>query len=108
MKWYVVVETQADGKDYVGINDDSYTGGNIISEHSSEGEADRACAQYAQEQGLPLFADYREGREVEKHFACPQCGNRDIDTLLMDDHDLAHCQKCGTVYDPLETGKPVR
>lgn len=59
-KWYVVVETQADGKDYVGINEDSYTGGNIISEHSSEGAADQACIKYAQEQGLPLFADYRE------------------------------------------------
>jgi hypothetical protein len=58
-KWYIVVETAPDGKNYVGINDDSYCGDNIISEHSSEGEADRACAQYAQEQGLPLFADYR-------------------------------------------------
>lgn len=60
MKWYVVVETQADGKDYVGINDDSYTGDNIISEHDSEDEADAAAQVYAQEQGLPLFADYRE------------------------------------------------
>lgn len=59
MKWYVVIETQADGKDYVGINDDSYYGGNIISEHDSEDEADAACIKYAQEQGLPLFEDYR-------------------------------------------------
>ena len=58
-KWYVVVETQKDGKDYVGINDDSYTGGNIISEHDSENEADAACTRYAQEHDLPLFADYR-------------------------------------------------
>lgn len=60
MKWYVVVETQADGKDYVGINDDSYTGDGIISEHDSEDEANAACIKYAQEQGLPLFAEYRE------------------------------------------------
>jgi len=45
-KWYVVVETQKDGKDYVGINDDSYTGGNIISEHDSENEADAACTRH--------------------------------------------------------------
>lgn len=59
MKWYVAIETAPDGRDYVGINDDSYTGGNIISEHNSEDEADAACMAYAQQQGLPLFADYR-------------------------------------------------
>ena len=57
-KWYVVIETQADGKNYVGINDDSYCGDNIISEHDSEDEADAACIKYAQEQ-LTLFADYQ-------------------------------------------------
>jgi hypothetical protein len=56
----VVVETQADGRDYVGINNDSYCGDGIIGEHDTEDEADAACAKYAQEQGLPLFADYRE------------------------------------------------
>lgn len=59
-KWYIVVETAPDGKDYVGINDDSYTGDSIISEHSSEDAADAACIKFAQEQGLPLFADYRQ------------------------------------------------
>lgn len=60
MKWYVIVETAPDGKDYVGINDDSCCGGNIISEHDSEDAADQACIKHAQEQGLPLFADYRQ------------------------------------------------
>lgn len=100
MKWYVTVETQADGLDYVGICE--YYGGEetqegCISLHDSEQAADAASIAYAQEQGLPLFADY-----VPKNFSCPQCGNRDMDTLLMDDQDMAHCQKCGTVYDPLE------
>lgn len=104
MKWYVVVESQADGKDYVGIcehygGEESQEG--FISLHHSESEADAACIAFAQEQGLPLFADYRE--DVSLVMACPQCGNRDMDTLLMDDQDLAHCQKCGTVYDPLKT-----
>jgi len=61
MKWYVVVESQADGKDYVGINDESYcSDGKLVSLHDSDVEADAACIKYAQEQGLPLFADYRE------------------------------------------------
>lgn len=62
MKWYVSVETQADGKDYVGINE--YYGGeeqeeSFISLHNSEDEAGAACIKFAQEKGLPLFADYR-------------------------------------------------
>ncbi len=60
MKWHVVIETAPDGRDYVGINDDSYTGDNVISEHSSEQAADAACIKFAQEHNLPLFADYRE------------------------------------------------
>lgn len=60
MKWYVIVETAPDGKNYVGINDDSYAGGNIISEYDGEEAADAACIAYAQDHGLPLFADYRE------------------------------------------------
>lgn len=62
MKWYVVVETQADGKDYIGIAEEPYCGdGTLISLHDSEAEAEQACIAYGQEQGLPLFADYREG-----------------------------------------------
>ena len=99
-KWYVIVETAPDGKDYVGINDDSYCGDGIISEHGSELEADAACIEYAQESGLPLFADYRE--DVSLVMACPQCGNRDMDMLIMDDQDYCTCQSCGTVYDPLK------
>lgn len=61
MKWYVVIETQKDGQDYVGINDESYCGdGKLVSLHDSEELADAASIAYAQEQGLPLFAEYRE------------------------------------------------
>jgi hypothetical protein len=75
MKWYVTVETQSDGKDYVGINE--YYGGEetqegFISLHDSEDEADQACAVYAQESGLPLFADYRQTKEMGK-LVCSRC-----------------------------------
>jgi len=68
LKWFVVIETQADGQNYVGINDDSYYGDNIVSTHISEDEAEAASIKYAQEQGLPLFADYRYGGEKENVF----------------------------------------
>ena len=61
MKWYVIVDSGPDGKKYVGINDESYwADGDIVSEHDSQDEADAASIKYAQEQGLPLFADYQE------------------------------------------------
>jgi hypothetical protein len=70
MKWYAATTVAPDGKDYVGINE--YHGGKesqegFISLHNSEVEAEAACIKYAQEQGLPLFADYRESSvETEK------------------------------------------
>jgi hypothetical protein len=61
IKWYVIIETAPDGKKYVGINDESYWGdGDIVSEYGSQDAAEAASIKYAQEQGLPLFADYKE------------------------------------------------
>lgn len=62
MKWYVSVMTQADGKDYVGIDEhygDEEQEPGFVSLHDSEGAAEAACIKYAQEHDLPLFADYR-------------------------------------------------
>lgn len=104
MKWYVTVETQVDGKNYAGICE--YYGGEesqegFISLHNSETDADAACVAYAQDNGIPTFADYQYPyKSVDACFACPKCGNRDMDTLLLDHQDMAHCQNCGTVYDP--------
>jgi len=72
LKWYVCIETQKDGKDYVGICE--YYGGEesqegFVSLHDSEEEADAACIKYAQEQGLPLFADYREVKGMKEIIA---------------------------------------
>jgi len=104
MKWYVVIETAPDGKDYVGINDESYCGdGKIVSLHDSDDEAEAACIKYAQEQGLPLFAEYRD--QLSPVMACPQCGNRDMDSLVMDDDDRCTCDKCRRMYDPQEGGE---
>jgi hypothetical protein len=45
------------------------------------------------------------GSIVAQTFACPHCGNRDMDSLVMDDQDICTCHKCGTVYDPQKGGK---
>lgn len=34
--------------------------------------------------------------------ACPDCGERDMDSLVWIDDDTARCAKCGTRYDPLD------
>jgi len=40
---------------------------------------------------------------VDAKFACPICGNRDMDTLVWnEDTDLVTCAKCGATYNPLE------
>ena len=40
---------------------------------------------------------------VDAKFACPVCGNRDMDTLVWnEDTDLVTCAKCGATYNPLE------
>jgi hypothetical protein len=65
-KWYVVVTNLAGNC----MLDEFQTGivadydldpeMEVISEHDSEELAAAACTQYAQEHGLPLFADYKE------------------------------------------------
>lgn len=40
---------------------------------------------------------------VDEAFACPQCGNRDMDTLPWnEDEDTVTCGRCGHTYDPME------
>ena len=99
-KWYVVIETQADGKNYVGINDDSYCGDNIISEHDSEGEADAAAQEHSVAQGLPLFADYREGKRMEKKLyrCCNTCAHKD--------NSFYQCSKASECYNGFSAYSP--
>jgi rubredoxin len=37
---------------------------------------------------------------VAPGFACPSCGEDDIDSLVWIDDDKVRCDSCGTVYDP--------
>ena len=40
---------------------------------------------------------------VDAAFACPKCGNRDMDYLTIDDEtELVTCGRCGHTYDPME------
>lgn len=40
---------------------------------------------------------------VDEAFACPVCGNRDMDYLPIDEEtDLVTCGCCGHTYDPME------
>ena len=40
---------------------------------------------------------------VDEAFACPKCGNRDMDWLPIDEEtDLVTCGRCGHTYDPME------
>ena len=40
---------------------------------------------------------------VDEAFACPKCGNRDMDWLPIDEEtELVTCGKCGHTYDPME------
>lgn len=102
-KWYVVV-TQLAGncildKGQVGIvaDYDLDPDMEIVSEHDTEELAAVTCTQYARENNIPEF-----GTLVLLDMACPKCGNREMDSLIMDDQDYCTCQKCGTIYDPLE------
>lgn len=66
-KWYVSVEPQKDGRDYVGINE--YYGGEenepgFIAMFDSEQDADDFCSVYAAEHNLPTFAEYMEAQNV--------------------------------------------
>lgn len=67
MKWYVIVDKYIDGRECVGINDESYFGdGDIISIHATDDEADSAAREYAQASGLPLLADIEEEADSMK------------------------------------------
>ena len=45
--------------------------------------------------------DYNRGIVPQK-FGCPQCGNRNMDSLIInDDNDYCICHECGLVYDPI-------
>jgi rubredoxin len=37
---------------------------------------------------------------VDPQFACPKCGEREIDYLICQDDGSVICSMCGTVYDP--------
>lgn len=37
---------------------------------------------------------------VAPGFACPRCGEDDIDHLVWIDDEKVRCDSCGTVYDP--------
>jgi hypothetical protein len=66
----------------------------------SDTRASMACKMFSRRHGIPEF-----GSIVAQSFACPQCGNRDMDSLILDDQDICTCHKCGTVYDPMKGGE---
>ena len=37
---------------------------------------------------------------VSPDFACPHCGERDMDRLVWIDDEQVTCQNCGAVYTP--------
>lgn len=40
---------------------------------------------------------------VDEAFACPVCGERDMDNLPIDEEtELVTCAKCGATYNPME------
>lgn len=43
-----------------------------------------------------------EDELVMLKMACPCCGNREMDTLIMDDEGYCTCVKCDSIYDPLD------
>ena len=43
---------------------------------------------------------------VEPAFACPHCGERNMDLLVWIEDDRVECQTCGRSYDPAN-GKGV-
>lgn len=45
--------------------------------------------------------DYEQDEQVADCFACPVCGNAEMDTLEWDrDGEAVTCTKCNTTYDP--------
>ena len=40
----------------------------------------------------------QEDELVQPKWACPQCGERRMDYLILDD-DTVRCQSCGTAYE---------
>jgi DNA-directed RNA polymerase subunit RPC12/RpoP len=57
--------------------------------------ADAACIDFARETGLEFF-----GNLVPAAYACPGCGERHLDKLIVSD-DVITCAKCGTKYELL-------
>ena len=37
---------------------------------------------------------------VPAAFACPRCGERNMDNLVWVEDDCVECQSCGCAYDP--------
>jgi ribosomal protein S27E len=66
----------------------------------SDTRANMACKMFSRRHGIPEF-----GTLVMLSMACPQCGNRDMDSLILDDQGICTCHKCGTVYDPMKGGE---
>jgi hypothetical protein len=53
------------------------------------------------------MTDYRDdpggdGDEVFAAFACPSCGERDMDILTWVDDEVVRCWTCGATYVPGE------
>lgn len=42
------------------------------------------------------------GDQVRPEYACPGCGERDIDRLIWIDDDRVRCATCGTEYNSLD------
>ena len=57
------------------------------------------CMEWRRQQALTKLA---EVEFVAPGFACPKCGERDIDKLVWFDDEWVTCQRCGTDYKPGE------
>jgi len=63
-KWYVTTALMPDDKLYVGITESDFGVDITISEHDTEDEAAIACTQYAKENNIPEFSEYKEEANV--------------------------------------------
>ena len=57
--------------------------------------------------------DQHDSTPVEPGFACPWCGEREMDLLVWVEDDVVECHTCGCRYDPNEgmiwrEGDPAR
>lgn len=43
--------------------------------------------------------------KVAPCFACPNCGEDDVDSLVWIDDEQVRCARCGTVYHPNSEGE---